>query len=144
MVLITDEANESGDSVGEALESLAVEPPATLRAHGMYPDDALACDGGTSEALVPTLVEATGGLGELVCTWDFVPFFEGLVEHQEGLARAVSLPDRPLSWSIEVRVDGVATEAWSLSETDVVLLDRAPGSGSVVEVDYLAATACGG
>lgn len=94
---------------------------------------------GVGDRYAAVAAESGGLLGD-VCTADLRAVVRGLGDLAVELPRGFALAAVPIEGTLQVEVDGEATDAWTLRlDPPTLVLDAAPPAGAELRVSYRAA-----
>lgn len=97
---------------------------------------------GEGDAVYTDAIAATGGEALSICTSDWADDVATLADASLDRLWSFTLAEAPVSGSVVVTIDGVATTAWALDEArNVVTVDGLAG-GETVAVSYTVAQPC--
>ena len=154
VIVVSDDDDQSeavlgDDPVGAFVDLLAEEAEATGRAarlSAIVGAPGEGCSGIDGTALpgdrYAAVAAASGGLLGSVCATDLRPVVESLGELSVELPTRFPLQAAPLAGSLELSVDGEATDAYQLElDPPAVVFAVAPAAGAAIRLRYRAAEA---
>lgn len=144
IISLSRNAEQSLDSTAVHLARLQAlrEDPSDVVLHGLGGPPPSGCQDADYYDRYHQATELSGGVFRDICDVDMETHVEAFASAVVPSLGAVDLDAHPIPETVEVRVDGVVVEGWSLDLLDNTLrFDSEPAPGSEIEIRYASAPA---